>query len=192
MLALVGKSPAVGAQGHGNDDFHDTLMTLGTGPSGGSFGPIGETLCETMNKVRASTLVRCVPLPSAGSVFNIYAVANGSLQLGFGQEDLIAEASVNREAKGGDKLRAVALFHNSPIGIMVRKASGITELSQIGKGVVNKGNRGSGIHANATAVLKALVLSEGDLAEVGLLQLDRCGAEKRQLAKCRSDRCRNG
>jgi len=169
LLALTGGCSVVCAQGRNNDDFRDKLMMLGTGPAGGSFGPIGETLCETMNKERAITLVRCVALPSAGSVFNIYAVANGSLQLGFGQEDLVAEASVNSSAKGGEKLRTVALLHNSPIGIMVRKASGITELSQISKGIVNKGNKGSGIYANATAVLKAMNLDERDLAGVTFL-----------------------
>ena len=169
VLALAAMSSLACAQPSKNDDFHDKLMQIGTGPSGGSFGPIGETLCEAMNKVRPSTLVRCVLFPSAGSVFNIYAVANGSLQLGLGQEDLVAEAAVNSDAKGGDMLRTVALLHNSPIGIMVRKASGITELSQISKGVVNKGNRGSGIYANATAVLKAMNLAERDLAAVTFL-----------------------
>ena len=109
------------------------------------------------------------PWRSAGSVFNIYAVANGSLQLGFGQEDLVAEAFLNSETKGGSTLRTVAILHNSPIGIMVRKVSGITELSQIRKGVVNKGNKGSGIYANASAVLKAMNLEERDLAGVTFL-----------------------
>lgn len=151
------------------DNFHDKLMQLGAGPEGGSFGPIGNTLCETLNEARKTTLVRCVPLRSAGSVFNIYAVANGSLQLGMGQEDLVAKAFANPRANGGKDLRAVALLHNSPIGIMVRKASGITELSQIRQGVVNKGNKGSGIYANSTAVLKALQLEERDLAGVTFL-----------------------
>lgn len=169
VLALALASPPATAQWRANDDFHDKLMHLGAGPEGGSFGPIGDTLCDAMNKVRTSTLVRCVPLRSAGSVFNIYAVANGSLQLGFGQEDLVAEAFLNSETKGGSTLRTVALMHNSPIGIMVRRASGITELSQIRQGVVNKGNRGSGIYANATAVLKAMNLEDRDLAGVTFL-----------------------
>lgn len=170
VLALVGASPHARAQWNVNaDDFHDKLMQLGAGPEGGSFGPIGSTLCDTLNKVRNTTLVRCIPLRSAGSVFNIHAVANGSLQLGFGQEDLVAAAFADTETKGGSMLRTVALMHNSPIGIMVRKASGITELSQIRNGVVNKGNKGSGIYANATAVLQAMNLQERDLAGVTFL-----------------------
>lgn len=177
-LCLLGALLAVPAaqaqwQQRDADNFHDKLMNLGAGPEGGSFGPIGATLCDTLNQARKTTLVRCVPLRSAGSVFNIYAVANGSLQLGMGQEDLVAEAfsneSASASANSGKDLRAVALLHNSPIGIMVRKASGITELSQIRQGVVNKGNRGSGIFANSTAVLKALQLEERDLAGVTFL-----------------------
>jgi TRAP transporter TAXI family solute receptor len=149
-----------------HEDFHDKLVQLGAGPEGGSFGPIGNTLCDTINQERVNTLVRCVAIRSAGSVFNIYAVANGSIQLGFGQEDLVGEAFLKKDTRGGSGLRTVALMHKSPIGIMVRKASGITSLAQIRQGVVNKGNRGSGIYANATAVLKAMDLEDKDLAGV--------------------------
>ncbi len=163
VLAIAATSQTAWAQRTANDDFHDKLLHLGAGPLGGSFGPIGDTLCDAINKARRTTLVRCVALASAGSVFNIFAVANGSLQLGFGQEDLVAQAFRSSETKGGNALRTVAILHNSPIAIMVRKASGITELAQIRQGVVNMGNRGSGFYANATAVLKAMHLDERDL-----------------------------
>ena len=165
LVALIGANAQ--AQGSNRDDqFHDKLMQLGAGPWGGSFGPIGSTLCDTLNEARKTTLVRCVAVKSAGSVFNIYAVANGSLQLGFGQEDLIAEAFASSEAKGGNTLRTVALMHASPIGIMVRKASGITELSQIRKGIVNRGNKGSGFYLTSRALLNAMNLKDSDLAGV--------------------------
>jgi TRAP transporter TAXI family solute receptor len=141
-------------------------MRLGTGPDGGSFGPIGNTLCETLNEVRKTSLVRCIALRSAGSVFNIFAVANDSLQLGLGQEDLIAEAFLDGKGTGGDNLRAVALMHSTPIGIMVRKGSGITDLSQIVRAVVNRGVKGSGMYANSIAILNAMNLKESDLASV--------------------------
>jgi TRAP transporter TAXI family solute receptor len=158
------------AQASEGDDFHDKLMQLGAGPEGGSFGPIGNTLCEAMNAARKTRLVRCVPVYSAGSVFNIHAVANGSLQLGLGQEDLLGQVYGSSGVKGGAQLRTVALMHNSPIAIMVRKASGITELKQIRRGVVNIGNKGAGYHANAMAVLTAMKLREPDFAGVTYLQ----------------------
>ena len=155
--------------GGSTDDFHDKLVRVGSGPVGGSFDPIADTLCETLNDVRKKTLVRCVPQRSAGSVFNIYAVANGSLQLGFAQEDLLVEAIRGDGGIDAKSLRAVAPMHNSFVGIMVRRASGIADLSQIGRGIVNKGKKGSGTYVYATAVLKALNLEERDLKGVTFL-----------------------
>lgn len=106
-------APVLAQPSTSQDKFHDKLMVLGTGPDGGSFGPIGNTLCETLNEVRKTSLVRCVVLRSAGSVFNIFAVANGSLQLGFGQEDLIAKTFLDDKVKGSDALRTVALIHTT-------------------------------------------------------------------------------
>jgi TRAP transporter TAXI family solute receptor len=166
VLGLATAFAAVQALANEGDDFHDKLMQLGAGPEGGSFGPIGNTLCEALNAERKTTLVRCIPVATAGSVFNIHAVANGSLQLGLGQEDLLGQGYGNGSVKGGTQLRTVALMHNSPIGIMVRKASGITELSQIRRGVVNIGNKGAGYHANAMAVMKAMNLRESDFVGV--------------------------
>lgn len=168
LLAIA--CTTVQAQSSVGDDFHDKLMQLGAGPAGGSFGPIGNALCETLNGARKATLVRCVVVNSAGSEFNIHAVANGSLQLGLGQEDLLGQAYGKRAVKGAGQLRTVALMHNSPIGIIVRKASGISDLSQIRLGVANIGNKGAGYHANAMAVLKAMNMQESDFAGVTYLQ----------------------
>lgn len=151
------------------DDFHDKLVQLGSGPVGGSFDPIANTLCETLNDARKNTLIRCVPQRSAGSIFNIHAVANGSLQLGLAQEDLLIEAIRGVDGIDEKSLRAVAPMHNSFVGIMVRRSSGITDLSQINRGIVNKGKKGSGTHVYATAVLKALNLEERDLKGVTFL-----------------------
>jgi TRAP transporter TAXI family solute receptor len=169
LATLGGSQSALGQWNRSTDDFHDKLMNLGKGPEGSSFGKIGHTLCETLNEVREKFLIRCIAHHSAGSVFNIHAVANGSLQLGFGQEDLLAEAFVHLKAQSDNPLRVVALVDNTPISIMVRKASGITDLWQIQRGIVNKGKKGSGIHANVTALLKAMKLEDRDLAGVTFL-----------------------
>jgi len=160
----------VQAQSSQRDDFQDKLVQLGAGPAGGSFVPIANSLCEAINSERKNTLVRCVPVDSAGSVFNIHAVAHGSLQLGLSQEDLLAQAYSNGSVIGGQLLRAVAPLHNTPIAIMVRKASGIADLSQIRKGIVNIGNKGSGDRTNAIAILNAMNLKESDLAGATYLQ----------------------
>lgn len=169
LLATFGVAHAQASEG---DNFHDKLMQLGSGSLGGSFLPIGNTLCETLNAARKTTLVRCVPEYSAGSVFNIHAVANGALQLGLSQEDLLAELYGDSAVRRGAQLRTVALLHNSPIAIMVRKAVGITGLPQIRKGVMNLGNKGAGDYANAMALLKVMNLRETDFAGVTYLRPD--------------------
>lgn len=151
------------------DEFQNKLLTMGTGPDIGSFSPIGDALCEMVNSHRRSTLVRCVRMRSAGSIFNIHAVANGSLQWGIAQENLVVKAYKDTSRNDGRGLRVVALVHESPISITVRKASGITALDQIRQGVVNLGYPGSGLAANMVALLAALNLSTKDLAGVARL-----------------------
>jgi TRAP transporter TAXI family solute receptor len=164
VMACTLASPTAFAQWmKSKDDFHDKLLQLGGGPELGSFGLIAETICDTVNQHRRNTSVRCIPLRSAGAEFNARAVETGAVQLGMAQEDLVAEVYKNGESSDGKSLRTVSFLHISPIAIMVRRASGITELAQIRNGVVNKGNKGSGIYVNASAVFKALDLQDKDI-----------------------------
>jgi uncharacterized protein len=161
--SLVGQAQAPVFRG---DDFGDKLIQLGAGPPGGTFLPLSTALCDALNQRRRTTLVRCVPLSSAGSVFNIRALANGSLQMGLAQEDLVARHLAEPAADGSTPLRTVALMYPAPIAVIVRRASGITSLDGLRRGVVNKGFKGSGIHANATLLLDALGLRDHDLKGV--------------------------
>lgn len=170
LLAVVllggALSAAARTQGLPGDDFGDKLIQLGAGPAGGTFLPLAAALCDALNERRRATLVRCVPLSSAGSVFNIRAVANGSLQMGLAQEDLVARHLAEAAAEGSTPLRTVALMYPAPIAVIVRRESGITSLAGLRNGVVNKGFKGSGIHANATLLLDALGLADRDLKGV--------------------------
>jgi TRAP transporter TAXI family solute receptor len=149
-----------------SNDFGDKLMLLGSGAEGGSFAPIGKAVCEAMNEARKQSLVRCLSVQSTGSLVNIHAVAAGTIQLGFGQEDLAGQAYADNSPRGGRALRAVALMHHSPIGIVVRRASGIRNLDQIAQGVLNRGQKGSGMYANAEVVLTAMGLQDRDFKGV--------------------------
>ncbi len=166
MLGIVMACHAAQAQPGGSDDFSDKLMLLGSGPETGSLGAIGNTLCATLNAARKSTLVRCVLVETAGSVFNVHAVANGSLQLGLGQEQIVNQLYGDSTSKGGSELRTVAILHSAPISIMVRKALEITDLSQIRQRVVNIDVKGSGIHLIASAMLQAMNFQKSDFADL--------------------------
>jgi TRAP transporter TAXI family solute receptor len=166
MLAalLLALSPATAPAA--DDDFFDKLLALGTGTQGGAFWPIGESLCARVNEERARQHIRCVASLTAGSVYNINAVAHGRLQLGIAQEDLVIDHVGGRRGPGFAELRQVAVLHNSPISVVVRGDKGVEALAQI-KGLrINLGNRGSGQFTVSTAIVKALGLQDADFAAV--------------------------
>ncbi len=163
VLALVLPAAAAAAP---PDEFFDKLLSLGTGTQGGAFWPIGESLCRQVNLQRAQQQIRCVASPTAGSVYNLNAVAHGRLQLGIAQEDLVLDHVGGRRGPGFDSLRLVAVLHDSPVSVVVRRSAGISELSQI-KGLrINLGNRGSGQFTVSSAIVAALGLQEKDFAAV--------------------------
>jgi TRAP transporter TAXI family solute receptor len=174
-LASVGLAAAallgapLSAQPMSGEEFADKFMQMATGSSGGAFRPIGESVCEAVNKDRRATLVRCVAVATAGSTFNINAVANGAMQLGISQEDLAAKLYRDPQKPSGQQLRVVAMLHASPIAVMVRKAAGITELPQIAGKTMNLGNRGSGQFTITAAILRALDLRPEDFSSVSYL-----------------------
>jgi len=150
-------------------EFGDKFLMMGTGPVGGAFRPIGESVCEAINEDRRASLVRCVPVGTAGSIFNLYAVANGSIQLGVAQEDLVSKLYADHKQALGRSLRVVALLHDSPIAVMVHRDSGITELGQIAGKNFNLGNPGSGMFTITAALLRALDLRKEDFASAANL-----------------------
>ena len=169
LLGPVLMGAALAAQPASGEDFADKFMQMGTGSTGGAFRPIGDALCDTINKDRKTSLVRCVSVGTAGSSFNINAVANGAMQLGVAQEDLVAKLYGETRNPRSQTLRVVSLLHASPIAVMVRKGSGITELPQIAGKAMNLGNRGSGQFSVTAAILRALNLRTEDLASVSYL-----------------------
>ena len=172
---IVGYSTAVllcaslAAQPLTRENFADKFMQMGTGSTGGAFRPIGDAVCEAVNKDRRTSLVRCMAVATAGSTFNINAVASGAMQLGIAQEDLVAKLYRDTQQTRSQNLRTVAMLHESPIAVIVNKAAGITELHQIAGKSMNLGNRGSGQFTITAAILRALDLRPDDLGGVSYL-----------------------
>jgi TRAP transporter TAXI family solute receptor len=167
MLALLGAAAAASAAPR--EEFGDKFLMLGTGPVGGAFRPIGESLCDAVNEDRRTSLVRCVPMGTAGSTFNLHAVVNRSIQLGIAQEDLVADFYASRKEARAADLRIIAVLHNSPIAVMAHKSLGITDLQQIRGKSFNLGNRGSGQFAITASLMRALGLKTDDFAAVSYL-----------------------
>lgn len=165
MALLAGSATAAGRA----DDFGDKLMVMGTGPQGGAFRPIGEALCESANAERARTLVRCVPMGTAGTVFNLHAVINGNIQLGIAQEDLLVQLRADKGLPQAQRLRVLAVLHDSPIVVVVHRDAKIRNLADLRGKSFNLGNQGSGQATIASALLKAAGLEPEDLSKATTL-----------------------
>jgi TRAP transporter TAXI family solute receptor len=164
------------------DEFGDKFLMLGTGPVGGAFRPIGESLCDAVNEDRRTSLVRCVTMGTAGSTFNLHAVVNRSIQLGIAQEDLVADFYASRKEARAVDLRVIAVLHNSPIAVMAHKSLGITALQQVRGKSFNLGNRGSGQFAITGALMRALDMKVDDFSAVSYLptgDFERAFCERR-------------
>jgi TRAP transporter TAXI family solute receptor len=146
------------------DGFSDKLIVLGTGSKGGSFQPVGQSICDGVNRMRERTLVRCVAMPTAGSVFNLFAVENGAIQAGIAQEDLLAKQVKKTASEKGFNLRTLAVLHDSPVVVVVRQGLGIGKLQDLKGRAFNVGNQGSGQATIASALLEAAGLTPQDLA----------------------------
>lgn len=152
-----------------SETFSDKLIVLGSGPKGGAFQPVAESLCEAVNLEREKSLVRCVTMPTAGSVFNLYGVRNGVIQAGIAQEDLYLNMIKATEIEKDRGLRTLAVLHDSPIVVVVRKGLGIRSLTDLRGKAFNVGNQGSGQATIASALLGAAGLSNKDLAAAATL-----------------------
>lgn len=144
----------------------DKLLRLATGPEGGAFRPVGTSLCDWVNRFRSETSIRCVPQGTAGSIFNLQAVEQGSVQLGLAQEDLLDQHFHRSEEPRGSRLRVVAALHTSPIAVLVRPSAGGDPWQAIRRLRVNVGNRGSGQHTISLAILDGLKVPLSSIQQV--------------------------
>jgi TRAP transporter TAXI family solute receptor len=180
ITLLLGLTPA--AQAAPPEDFSDKFLQLGTGPRGGAFRPIGESLCDAVNEDRKTSLVRCVAVGTAGSTFNLHAVSNGGMQIGLAQEDLVADLYTRQRKTGTSPLRVIAVLHTSPIAVVAHRDAGVQSLAQIAGKRMNLGNRGSGQFAITAALLRALDLKPEQLGAASYLatsEMDKAFCERK-------------
>jgi hypothetical protein len=161
-LAAAGSMPARAD----SDTFHDKLISLGTATKSGIFHVVGSGLCDTVNEDRQTKLVRCVPYNTTGAEYNAKAVAYGELTMGITLPD-IAQAEFKKKKatdRHGADLRAVMSLHAKPVMMIVRKASKITDVTQLRGHTINLGNVGSGQRVFVDIILKELGLSTSDFS----------------------------
>ncbi len=154
--------------------FGDQFITIGTGSVTGVYYPTGGAICRIVNKQRKISHIRCSVESTIGSVYNIKAVKTGEFDFGLSQSDIAYQAYNGlKEFKGKPikDLRSVMAIYPELLTLVVRKDSGIRKLIDIKGKKINIDLPGSGTRATAQIVMKAVGLSDKDLAVASTMGL---------------------
>ena len=138
----------------------DKTVTIGTGSRAGVYFQVGRAICRLINRSQAEHGIACDAPASAGSIANLKAVREGSLQLAVAQSDwqyhAVHGTSRFAAAKADPDLRSVFSVHGEPFTLVVRRDAAISHLRDIQGKRVNIGNPGSGQRGTMEVVMRAM------------------------------------
>lgn len=161
VAAAIFASP-VGAQ--------DTVIRIGTGGKIGVYFPTGGAICRLVNRGTAEHGVMCTVESTGGSVYNLLALRDGTLDFGIAQSDSQFHSfngtSKFEEDTPFDDLRAVFSVHPEPFTVVARTDSGVRTFDDLKGKRVNIGNPGSGSRGTMDVLLAAKGWQTGDFALV--------------------------
>ena len=136
-----------------------TTASLGTGELNGVYYPVGEAICEIIDRDTTKNGVRCSAETTPGSAYNLDAIRSGNVEFGIIQSD-IAYAAYNGEGvytdKPFDELRSVLILYPEMVTVMVRADSGIHQIADLAGRRINVGRVGSGAFATWGTIEAAL------------------------------------
>jgi len=143
------------------------FVSIGTGGVTGVYYPTGGAICRLVNKNRKKHGIRCSVESTGGSIYNINTIRAGELDFGVAQSDWQYHAynGTNKFEKQGPfkKLRAVFSVHPEPVTVLVRRDSGIKNLTEIRGKRFNIGNPGSGTRGTYEVFEEAMGWKRSDL-----------------------------
>ncbi len=137
---------------------HTTAFPVGVTIASAISNPPGSRPCEKGGSCGVPGLI-AVALTSQGSVANLAAIGNESIESGFAQADLVASAYQGegiyfRRAKQGN-LRVLANLYPETIHLVVRGTAGISDIRDLAGKRVSLDRAGSGTRFNAEIILAA-------------------------------------
>ncbi len=151
---------------------------IGTGGTAGTYFPVGTLIAKGLSG--AGIGQTCAPgeecgVPgllavaqtSNGSVSNVKAIADGELEAGLAQADVVDWAYRGIEIFTGqgriERLRAVATLYPESLQVVARRDAGIETMGDLRGKRISLDEPGSGTLVDARIVLHAYALSESDL-----------------------------
>src|SRR5215831_6063207 len=146
-----------------------TTVSLGTGELNGVYYPVGQAICELVDRDTTRYGVRCSAEGTAGSAYNLDAIRNGDLEFGIIQAD-VAYAAYNGEGAYADKpfdeLRSVLVLYPEMVTILVRADSALHEIADLAGRRINVGRVGSGSAATWGTIEAALGWKDGQNKQI--------------------------
>jgi TRAP transporter TAXI family solute receptor len=151
---------------------------IGTGGVSGTYYPVGKLIARAISNPPGSDMCKELPdcgVPglmavaqvSNGSVSNVNAIANGTLEAGLVQSDVAYWAhmgvSVFSAQPAVSDLRAIANLYPEHLHIITRRDGGINAVSDLRDKRVSLDEPGSGTLVDARIVLAAYGLTEQDI-----------------------------
>jgi uncharacterized protein len=150
-------------------------VSLGTGELNGVYYPVGEAMCDIIDRDTNKYGVRCSAEGTPGSAYNLEAIRSGDLEFGIIQSD-VAYAAYNGEGAYTDKpfeqLRSVLVLYPELVTILVRADSGIHGIADLAGRRVNVGRVGGGAFATWGTIEAALGWTDKQKAEISDLPAD--------------------
>ncbi|MDO5103475.1 MAG: TAXI family TRAP transporter solute-binding subunit [Lautropia sp.] len=147
-----------------------TELSLAAGPARGSY----EALAQALTTRAGQTKIDFRAVGSEGSVGNIRLLRDHTVQFALVQGDLAQNAYTGSGRFAGApqrSLRAVASLFPETVHLVARADAGIASVADLQGRRVSLGPKGSGSHANASAILEAHGLSLDNLAATPSLDL---------------------
>ncbi|MEL6204438.1 MAG: TAXI family TRAP transporter solute-binding subunit [Pseudomonadota bacterium] len=154
---LLGTAGALllAASGGAADD-----ITIGTGGVAGVYYPAGGAICRLVNRARDEHGLRCEVETTGGSVENLEALRDGSLDFSVAQSDWHYYAYEGTADFDGtarfDDMRSVFAVHPESFTVVTRASAGVTGLRDLEGRRVNVGNPGSGQRATMEVLMAAM------------------------------------
>ena len=135
------------------------FISIGTGGTGGVYYPYGGGLAEVWSKKVPG--VKAVAEVTGASVENVKLAHKGETVIGEVMGDVASGAYYGKgKFKKKMNILAMGIMYPNLMQVVTLKKSGITNIEQIKGKVVSIGSPGSGTAYMASAVLKALGISE--------------------------------
>ncbi len=134
------------------------FIVFGTAGERGVYYPVGGTICRLVKRKIKEHGIRCTVESTGGSIYNLNAIREKELDIGFAQSDwqynAYKGAGLFADQGANEKLRSLFSLHSEAFTIVARDKSGIRSFEDMKGKRVNIGNPGSGMRATMDELMK--------------------------------------